>query len=133
MGQEEHNKNGHAPEFPAAKFELLVRSFLDKLIEWEVMHKFAMAHFDDAYPPEFQRPIEDLHLMFFPKVTHDHELHNTRPQMKYLLDVWDLLKQDVQDLGVENIRERELQRMASEAAGKTESRRAFREQHRPQD
>src|SRR5208282_3552234 len=127
MAEPEQSRNGTSPEFPAAKFELLVRSFLDKLIEWEVMHNFAMAHFDDAYPPQFQRPIEDLHLMFFPAVANDHELHQTRPQMKYLLEVWDLLKHEVEQFGIENIRERELQRMASEAEGKWESRKAYRE------
>lgn len=128
-----NHESGSVHEFPTAKFELLVRTFLDNVVDWEVMHNFAMAHFYDTYAPEYQRPIEDLHMMFFPPVAHDHELHSVRPQIRYLLDLLDLLKQDVEQYGEETIRERELARMAEEAPEKRTSRREYREQHRPKN
>ena len=116
--------------FPVEKFELLLRSYLDNLVEWEVLHNFAMAHFDDEYLPEWQRPVEDLHLMFFPEVRHDAESYPERGQIKYLLDVWELLKHDAQKLGVEAVRQRELERMASEPASKHVNRFEYRERFR---
>ena len=43
--------------FPVNQFELLVRSYLDGILDWETMHNFALAHIDDEYEPEFQRPV----------------------------------------------------------------------------
>lgn len=116
--------------FPNAQFELLVRSYLDKLIEREVVHAFAMAHIDDQYLPEFQRPVEDLHLMFLPQVRHDAESFQEHPQIKYLLDVLDLLKTDVAQFGADTVRQRELDRMASEDPGKHAFRAEYRERYR---
>lgn len=112
--------------FPTDKFELLLRSYLDNLVDREVVHNFAMAHIDDEYPPEFQRPIEDLHLMFLPAVQHDAESVHERPQIKYLLDLLELLKHDVNRLGAEQVRRREIDRMA----GEDPSKHTFRAQHR---
>src|SRR5438270_8910438 len=114
--------------FPTAQFELLVRSYLDKLVEWEVVHQFAMAHIDDEYLPEFQRPVEDLHLMFLPQVRTDAESFQERPQINYLLDVLDLLKSDVAQFGAEVVRQREIDRMASEDPSKHSFRAEYREQ-----
>jgi len=121
--------------FPVEKFELLLRSYLDNLVEWEVLHNFAMAHFDDEYLPEWQRPVEDLHLMFFPEVRHDAESYPERGQIKYLLDVWELLKHDAKKLGVEAVRQRELERMAAEPSSKHVNRFEYRERfrRRPQE
>ena len=131
MGPTNGNRRTQAPEFPVAKFELLVRSFLDNLIEWEVMHNFAIAHFDDPYAPEFQRPVEDLHMMFLPPVVPDHEMHTTRPQMRYLLEVLEMLRQDIDQLGLPAVRNRELHRMQEEAPDKVNLRREVRERYRP--
>ena len=116
--------------FPNEQFELLVRSYIDNLIDWDVVHNFAMAHIDDVYLPEFQRPMEDLHLMFLPAVRHDAESVHERPQIRFLLDLLDLLKSEVEQYGVETIRDREMQVMAGEDPSKYEHRREFRERHR---
>jgi len=116
--------------FPTAQFELLVRSYLDKLVEWDVVHQFAMAHIDDEYLPEFQRPVEDLHLMFLPPVRHDAETFQERPQIKYLLDVLDLLKSDVAQFGADTVRQREIDRMAGEDPSKHAFRAQYRDRHR---
>jgi hypothetical protein len=116
--------------FPHEQFELLVRSYLDNIVEWEVVHNFAMAHIDDVYLPEFQRPMEDLHLMFLPAVRNDAESVHEKPQIRYLLDVLELLKSDVEQYGLETIREREMQVMAGEEPSKHENRREFRNRHR---
>lgn len=117
--------------FPREKFELLLRSYLDRIVEWEVLHNFAIAHFDDEYEPEFQRPVEDLHLMFFPEFRHDAESVADRGQIKYLLAVWDLLKLEVKKYGLEAIRQRELQRMANEPPSKHSNREEYRARFRP--
>lgn len=116
--------------FPNQQFELLVRSYLDNLVEREVVHNFAMAHIDDQYMPEYQRPVEDLHLMFLPASVPDAEAHRERPQMQYLLGLLDILKQDVEKLGSETVRERELGRMASEDPSKHTLRAEHRDRHR---
>jgi len=116
--------------FPIARFELLVRSYLDKLVDWEVVHNFAMAHIDDEYPPEFQRPIEDLHLMFLPRFRADAESYVERTQIKYLLELLELLRADVAQYGAENVRERELQKIASEDPTKHSARAEHRNRHR---
>ena len=116
--------------FPIDRFELLVRSYLDKLIDWEVVHNFAMAHIDDEYQPEFQRPIEDLHLMFLPRFRSDAESYVEHTQIKYLLGLLELLKADVAQLGVEVVRERELKRIASEDPTKHSARAEHRNRHR---
>ena len=121
---------GGPKTFPEAKFELLVRSYLDRIVDWEVLHQFAIAHIDDHYRAEFQRPVEDLHLMFLPEYRHDAESAHERPQIKYLLEVWELLKQDVAKMGAEQVRQRELQRMASEPSSKHFYRNEHRERHR---
>lgn len=119
--------------FPTEKFELLVRAYLDKLVDWEVLHNFAVAHIDDVYLPEFQRPVEDLHMMFLPKQRHDAESFHERPQIAYLLELLETLRQDVEQLGADSVRERELQRMQSEDPAKHSMRTEFRERHRPKD
>lgn len=116
--------------FPARKFELLLRSYLDNIIEREVLHNFAMAHFDDEYEPEYQRPVEDLHLMFFPEFRHDAESYPERGQIKYLLEVWDLLKADVEKFGVDEVRRREMDRMSNEPETKYQGRMEYRERFR---
>jgi hypothetical protein len=116
--------------FPVERFELLVRSYLDGIIDWDTMHNFAMAHIDDDYEPEFQRPIEDLHLMFLPAIRHDSESVHEKPQIRYLLDVLETLRSDVEQFGVEPIRERELSRIASEDPTKHTNRAEYRERHR---
>ena|SRR6266404_122088 len=116
--------------FPLDQFELLVRSYLDNIVEWEVVHNFAMAHFDDEYQPEYQRPIEDLHLMFFPDVRHDAESVYDKPQMKYLLALLDTLRQEVKQLGLEAVRARELEKMASEDPSKHVNRAEYRARFR---
>jgi hypothetical protein len=116
--------------FPHEQFELLLRSYLDNIVEWEVVHNFAVAHIDDVYLPEFQRPMEDLHLMFLPAVRNDAESVHEKPQIRYLLDVLELLKSDVEQYGLETIREREMQVMAGEEPSKYENRREFRNRHR---
>ncbi len=118
--------------FPHAQFELLIRSYLDKIVDREVVHQFAMAHIDDEYLPEFQRPVEDLHLMFLPRVRHDAESFQERPQIKYLLDLLDLLKSDVAQFGADQIRQREIYRMAGEDPSKHTFRAEHRDRHRRQ-
>jgi hypothetical protein len=118
--------------FPYTQFELLVRSYLDKLVEREVVHQFAIAHIDDEYLPEFQRPVEDLHLMFLPQVRHDAEAFQEHPQIRYLLDVLDLLKSDVAQFGADTIRQREIDRMAGEDPSKHAFRAEYRDRHRRQ-
>ena len=117
-------------QFPIDRFELLVRSYLDKLVDWEVVHNFAMAHIDDHYLPEFQRPVEDLHLMFLPRFRHDAESYMERSQIKYLLELLELLKADVKQFGAEVVRERELQKMADEGPAKHSAREEHRRRHR---
>ena len=116
--------------FPSERFELLVRSYLDKLVDWEVVHKFAMAHIDDEYQPEFQRPIEDLHLMFLPRFRQDAESYMERAQIKYLLELLEMLKADVGRFGSETVRERELKKIASEDPTKHSARAEHRNRHR---
>jgi hypothetical protein len=116
--------------FPIDRFELLVRSYLDKLVDWEVVHNFAMAHIDDEYQPEFQRPIEDLHLMFLPRFRSDAESYVERTQINYLLALLELLKADVAQLGVDAVRDRELARIASEDPNKHSARAEHRNRHR---
>ncbi|MBI2681865.1 MAG: hypothetical protein HYX26_01355 [Acidobacteriales bacterium] len=116
--------------FPVEKFELLVRAYLDGIVEWEVLHNFAQAHIDDEYEPEFQRPIEDLHLMCLPEFRHDAESVDDRPRMRYLLGVLELLREDVAELGQSSVRERELTRIASEDPRKHSYRAQYRDQHR---
>ncbi len=116
--------------FPNDRFELLVRSYLDNLVEWEVVHNFAMAHIDDPYVPEFQRPMEDLHMMFLPEVRFDAESVHEKPQIRYLLDLLDSLKEDVERLGPDVVRNREMQLMAGEPESKLRSRKEFRDRHR---
>ena len=116
--------------FPIERFELLVRSYLDKLIDWEVVHNFAMAHIDDEYLPEFQRPIEDLHLMFLPRFRADAESYMERTQIKYLLELLEMLKADVEQFGAETVRERELKMIASEDPTKHSARAEHRKRHR---
>ncbi len=118
------------PQFPIDRFELLVRSYLDKLVDWEVVHNFAMAHIDDEYQPEFQRPIEDLHLMFLPRFRSDAESYVEHAQINYLLALLELLKADVAQLGVDAVRDRELERMASEDPTKHSARAEHRNRHR---
>jgi hypothetical protein len=120
-----------APQsFPIERFELLVRSYLDKLVDWEVVHNFAMAHIDDEYQPEFQRPVEDLHLMFLPRFRHDAESYLERNQIRYLLELLEMLKADVEQFGVEVVRERELKKIASEDPTKHSARAEHRNRHR---
>ena len=116
--------------FPHEQFELLVRSYVDNIVEWEVVHNFAMAHIDDIYLPEFQRPMEDLHLMFLPEVRNDAESVHEKPQIRYLLDLLDLLKSDVAQMGQETVREREVRLMHGEPESKATSRREFRDKYR---
>jgi hypothetical protein len=116
--------------FPIDRFELLVRSYLDKLVEWEVVHNFAMAHIDDEYQPEFQRPIEDLHLMFLPRFRSDAESYVERTQIKYLLDLLEMLKADVAQYGADIVRGRELKKIASEDPTKHSARAEHRNRHR---
>ncbi|HUQ49778.1 MAG TPA: hypothetical protein VM056_03605 [Terriglobales bacterium] len=117
-------------QFPVERFELLVHSYLDKLVEWDVVHNFAIAHIDDQYLPEFQRPLEDLHLMFLPRFRNDAESYIEQTQMKYLLELLQMLKEDVEQLGAPAIRERELKRMASEDPAKHSARAEHRNRHR---
>ena len=119
-----------AKQFPIDRFELLVRSYLDKLVDWEVVHNFAMAHIDDRYLPEFQRPIEDLHLMFLPRFRSDAESFIERTQINYLLELLEMLKADVAQLGLELVRDRELKRIASEDPTKHSARAEHRNRHR---
>jgi hypothetical protein len=116
--------------FPIERFELLVRSYLDKLVDWEVVHNFAMAHIDDQYLPEYQRPIEDLHLMFLPRFRYDAESTLEHKQIRYLLDLLEMLKADVEQYGLETVRERELKLMASEDPNKHSARAEHRNRHR---
>src|SRR5438270_10256610 len=116
--------------FPNEQFELLVRSYLDNIVDWDVVHNFAMAHIDDPYLPEFQRPMEDLHMMFLPEVRHDAESVHEKPQIRYLLDLLELLKSDVEKLGPDAVRSREMLLMAGEPESKHTSRREFRNRHR---
>ena len=53
-----------------------------------------------------------------------------QPLLAYLLDVLELLKSDVEQYGLETIREREMQVMAGEEPSKYENRREFRNRHR---
>jgi hypothetical protein len=117
-------------QFPIERFELLVRSYLDKLVDWEVVHNFAMAHIDDEYLPEFQRPVEDLHLMFLPRFRHDAESYMENTQIRYLLGLLELLKADVEELGAEAVRDRELLRIAGEDPTKHSAREEHRRRHR---
>lgn len=116
--------------FPIDRFELLVRAYLDKLVDWEVVHNFALAHIDDEYQPEFQRPIEDLHLMFLPRFRSDAESYLERTQIKYLLELLEMLKADVEQYGLEAVRERELKKIASEDPTKHSARAEHRNRHR---
>ncbi len=116
--------------FPLEHFELLVRSYLDNLVEWEVVHNFAMAHFHDEYQPEYQRPVEDLHLMFFPDVRHDAESVYDKPQIQYLLAVLDALREDVKQFGLEVVRSRERQKMENEDPSKHSNRAEYRARFR---
>src|SRR4051812_13516077 len=116
--------------FPNERFELLVRSYLDNIVDWEVVHNFAMAHIDDPYLPEFQRPMEDLHMMFLPAVRNDAESVHEKPQIRYLLDLLDLLKSEVEKLGPDIVRSREMQLMSQEPDSKLEYRKEFRDRHR---
>ena len=95
-----------------------------------MLYNFAQAHIDDEYEPEFQRPIEDLHLMFLPQFRHDAESVDDRPRMRYLLGVLELLREDVAELGQPGVRERELSRIASEDPRKHSYRAQYRDQHR---
>jgi hypothetical protein len=118
--------------FPIERFELLVRSYLDKLVDWEVIHNFAMAHIDDEYQPEFQRPVEDLHLMFLPRFRYDAESGMEHAQIRYLLGLLEILQADVEQYGVEVVREREVKKMASEDPTKHSARAEHRNRHRRQ-
>ncbi len=122
--------SGTLKAFPTEQFELLLRSYLDKLIEREVVRNFALAHIDDEYLPEFQRPVEDLHLMFLPEVQSDAETYAERKQASYLLELLEMLKQDVAEKGVEPVRQRELLRIASEDPKKHSLRAQHRDLHR---
>jgi len=121
---------GEVRTFPVRRFELLVRSYVDGIVEWETMHNFAMAHIDDEYEPEYQRPVEDLHLMFLPRFRSDAENPNERAHMKYLLDLLEMLRSDVEKYGVESVRERELRKIASEDPNKHRYRAEHRDRHR---
>lgn len=112
------------------QFELLVRSYLDRILDREVLHNFALAHIDDEYLPEFQRPLEDLHLMFLPDLRADSETFPERPHIRYLLDLLEEHKKEVEEQGVEAIRLRELTRMAKEPDSKVEGRARHRDQYR---
>lgn len=116
--------------FPNEQFELLVRSYLDNIVDWDVVHNFAMAHIDDPYLPEFQRPMEDLHMMFLPAVRHDAESVHDKPQIRYLLDLIEMLKEDIVQLGPDAVRSREMGLMANEPESKLASRKEFRDRHR---
>lgn len=112
------------------QFELLVRSYLDRILDREVLHNFALAHIDDEYLPEFQRPLEDLHLLFLPDLRSDSETFPERPHIRYLVDMLEELKKEVEEHGVEAIRLRELTRMAKEPESKVENRARHRDQYR---
>jgi hypothetical protein len=116
--------------FPNDQFVLLVRSYLDNIVDWDVVHNFAMAHIDDPYLPEFQRPMEDLHMMFLPEVRHDAESVTEKPQIHYLLELLEMLKSDVAQLGPDAVRSREMELMSKEPASKLTSRKEFRDRHR---
>ena len=116
--------------FPNDQFVLLVRSYLDNIVDWDVVHNFAMAHIDDPYLPEFQRPMEDLHMMFLPEIRHDAESVTEKPQIRYLLDLLEMLKADVEQLGPEAVRSREMDLMSKEPESKLASRKEFRDRHR---
>jgi hypothetical protein len=116
--------------FPNDQFVLLVRSYLDNIVDWDVVHNFAMAHIDDPYLPEFQRPMEDLHMMFLPQVRHDAESVTEKPQIRYLLGLLEILKSDIATLGPDVVRNREMQLMAGEPDSKLKQRKAFRDKHR---
>jgi hypothetical protein len=116
--------------FPNDQFVLLVRSYLDNIVDWDVVHNFAMAHIDDPYLPEFQRPMEDLHMMFLPEVRHDAESVTEKPQIHYLLELLEMLKSDVAQLGPDAVRSREMELMSKEPASKLASRKEFRDRHR---
>lgn len=119
--------------FPIERFELLVRSYLDKLVDWEVVHRFALAHIDDEYLPEFQRPVEDLHLMFLPQFRADAESYVEQTQIRYLLGLLEILKSDVEQFGADTVRQRELDKMASEDPTKHSARAEHRNRHRRSD
>jgi hypothetical protein len=116
--------------FPTDRFELLVKLYLDGGVEWDTMHNFAIAHIDDFYEPEFQRPVEDLHLMFLPAYRIDAENPFERPHMKYLLQLIELLRHEVNKYGADAIRQREIDRMAGEDPSKHFNRAEFRNKHR---
>lgn len=116
--------------FPIDRFELLVRLYLDGAVDWDVMHNFAIAHIDDPYEPAFQRPVEDLHLMFLPPVRVDAENPFERPHMKYLLELIESLRYEITKYGADAIRQRELDRMAGEDPSKHFNRAEFRKKHR---
>jgi hypothetical protein len=116
--------------FPIERFELLVKLYLDGAVDWDVMHNFAIAHIDDFYQPEFQRPVEDLHLLFLPEYRLDAENPFERPHLKYLLSLLDNLRHEVEEIGAEPVRQREIDRMASEDPSKHFNRAEFRKKHR---
>jgi hypothetical protein len=116
--------------FPVERFELLVKLYLDGAVDWDVMHNFAIAHIDDFYQPEFQRPIEDLHLLFLPEYRLDAENPFERPHLSYLLNVLDSLRHEVEEVGAESVRQREIDRMAGEDPRKQFYRAEFRKKHR---
>jgi hypothetical protein len=112
------------------QFELLVRSYLDRIIDRDVLHNFALAHIDDEYLPEFQRPLEDLHLLFLPDLRSDSETFPERQHIRYLLDLLEELRKEIAEKGLDAIRLRELTRMAKEPESKVENRARHREQYR---
>src|SRR3954464_3275793 len=116
--------------FPNDQFVLLVRSYLDNIVDWDVVHNFAMAHIDAPYLPEFQRPMEARHRMFLPEVRHDAESVTEKPQIRYLLDLLEMLKSDVEQLGPDAVRSREMDLMSKEPESKLASRKEFRDRHR---
>lgn len=116
--------------FPKDRFELLVKLYLDGAVDWEVMHQFAIAHIDDHYEPEFQRPVEDLHMMFLPEHRVDAENPFERPHMKYLLGMIESLRYEVHRYGAEAVRQREIDRMAGEDPSKHFHRAEYRNRHR---
>jgi hypothetical protein len=116
--------------FPLDRFELLVRLYLDGAVDWDVMHNFAMAHIDDFYEPEFQRPVEDLHLMFLPEYRMDAENPFERPHMKYLLAMIENLRHEVRKYGADMVRQREIDRMTGEDPSKHFHRAEYRKKHR---
>ena len=111
-------------------FEEAIREYLAGRRDWDSVHQLALQMEIDNqsnFPPEFRRPLEELHFNFLADSQDDPQFRSSKAQIADLITELDRLKREVRVLGRDRVAERETSRLQQEEQTR---RRSYVERHR---